>query len=143
MQLLAQFQIEPVDHPGDGSRRCRTQGLGKSPQRLFAMCRLDHNEARRIETKPAETLSVKAAVATSRVARHHQDDRISTRRAAKNRTKNRRDKAEGGSDCAFALRYNFMQRTSGQTAIRQVGIKRAKPERQGFTQAAVSRQQAA
>ena len=128
MQLLAQFQIELIDHPGDGGRRARTQRLGKSPQGLFAVRRLDQDETRRIKTEIVEAMAVNEAILASRVARHHQDDRISARQARQNR----HDEAEGGGNGAFAVGHDFMQRASSEAAVRQVGIKRGKPEWQGL-----------
>jgi hypothetical protein len=81
MKFLAQFQIKPVDHPDDGSRRARTQCFGKRPQGLFTVRSLDQNEARRIKSEAVETMSIKTAVAAPGVARHHQYDRMDARQA--------------------------------------------------------------
>jgi hypothetical protein len=81
MQFLAQFQIELVDHPGDGGRRARTQRFGKRPQGLFALRGLDQNETRRIKSEAVETMSIKPAVAARDMARQHQHDRMGARQA--------------------------------------------------------------
>jgi len=128
MQLLAQFQIELVDHPGDGGWRARTQRLGKSPQGLFAVRRFDQDETRRIKAESVEAMAANAAMWAPRVARHHQDDRISARQARQNR----HDEAEGGGNGAFAVGHDFMQRAGSEAAMRQAGIKRGKPEWQGL-----------
>ena len=92
MQLLAQFQIEPVDHPGDGGWRARTQRFGKRPQGLFALRGLDQDKARRVETETVETMTIRAAVFAPPIGRHDEDDWISVRQAGQKRD----DEAEGG-----------------------------------------------
>ena len=74
MQLLAQFQIESVDHPGDGTRRRRTQRFGDRPQRVVAVRRLDQNQARRIEAEAVEAVSGKPAVLALPVSRHDEEN---------------------------------------------------------------------
>ena len=128
MQFLAQFQIELVDHPGDGGWRARTQRLGKSPQGLFAVRRLDQDETRRIKAESVEAMAANAAMWAPRVARHHQDDRISARQARQNR----HDEAEGGGKGALAVGHDFMQRAGSEATMRQAGIKRGKPEWQSL-----------
>jgi hypothetical protein len=139
MQPLAQFQIELVDHPGDGGRRGRMQCLGHGPQGLLAVRRLDQDQARRIETEAADAMSGKTAVSTPCVVGHDHDDRIDPRQAGKNR----HDETEGGGTRTFALGHDFMQRACGQAAFRQAGIECGEPEGQGFAYALISRQQPA
>jgi hypothetical protein len=128
MQPLAQFQIELVDHPGDGNRRGRMQCFGHGPQGLFAVRRLDQDQARRIKTEAADAMSGKPAVSTPCVAGHDHDARMDPRQAGKNS----HDETEGGGTRNFALGHDFMQCACRQAAFRQAGIKRGKPEGQDF-----------
>jgi hypothetical protein len=142
MQPLAQFQIELVDGARDGGRRLRTQRLLDRPQGLFAMRGFDQDQAARIETERAQAMTMKPAMRTAAIGRHYQDEGVSPRALfpppqggrRKIAAENRRDEAEGGRDAAFGLGHDFMQGAAGEAALRQMGIKRGKAERQGFPQ---------
>ena len=125
LQLLAQFQLEPVDHCGDRKRDARTQGLGHGPQRVFAVRRLDQDRPSRIETERIETVSAQPAVAPPPLGRHDKDDRMG--RAGEKR----HDETESGRQRAWRCGHDFMQRAAGKTAIRQAGIEGGKTEGQG------------
>ncbi len=145
MQLLAQFQIEPVDHPGDRSRRRRTQRFGERPQRVVAVRRLDQNQARRIEAEAVEAVSGKPAVLALPVSRHDQDDLFPRpfpfRGRRRNVSQNCHDEAEGGRQRAWRLGHDFVQGAASQAAVRQVGIERGEVERQGLAKTLPPRQQ--
>jgi len=79
MQLLAGLEVEPVDHAHDGGRDGRMQRLGNRPQGFFAMRRLDHDHASRIETECVESMSGKPAMAARLVDRHDEDERTCLR----------------------------------------------------------------
>ena len=76
MQLLAGFQIELVDHAGDGLRRRRTQRLLHGPERLFAVRRLDQDQTGGIETESVEAMAMQPAVFAKPISRHDEDDRV-------------------------------------------------------------------
>ena len=73
LQPLAQFQIELVDHPGDGLRDARTQRFFHGPQGVFAVRRLDKDHARRIEAEGAEAMAMQPAGAEP-VSRHDEEE---------------------------------------------------------------------
>jgi len=74
LQPLARFQIEPVDHAGNGGRRARMQRLLHGPQAFSAMRRLDQNEAARIEAQRADAVAMQTAVIAQPVGREDEDD---------------------------------------------------------------------
>jgi len=82
MQPLAGFQIELVDHPGDGGRRTRAQRLLDRPQGFSSVRRLDQNQACRIETETVEAMAMKPAIFTESVGRQHQEQGASPRQAS-------------------------------------------------------------
>jgi len=130
MQLLAGLQIELVDHPGDGNRRRRTQGLGHRPQRVFAVRRLDQDQAGRIEAERVETVSGKTAMVALPIGRQNEDKWG----RGGNMGKERHDEAERRRERPFGCGYDLMQRGGGQAAFRQMGIDGGKTEGQDFVQ---------
>ena len=139
MQLLAGLEIEFVDHSRDGLRRGRTQGLRHGPQGFFAMRRLDHDQAVRIETEAVEAVSIKAAIFALLITWRDEDERVGLRQAGKTG----HHEAEGGWQLGLSLGNDLVQCGGGQAALRQAGIKRGKPEGQGIAQPLRSGQQAA
>jgi hypothetical protein len=78
MQPLTQFQIERVDDAHDGGRRCRPHRLLQGPQGFLAMCGLDQDQARRIETERVEAMAMQPAVRTVRaqaIGGHDEEER--------------------------------------------------------------------
>jgi len=164
LQPLAQFQIEPVDHSGDGGRRRRTQRLLQGPESVFAVRRLDQDEAGRIEPEGANAMTVKTAVFAPTIGRHDEDERrggrqsdcrrrgtpmtkfsplaLFSRKRETGMRKERHDEAESGGSGAL-VGHDFMQGATGQTALRQVGIDGRQAERQGGANVLYSRHQAA
>ena len=71
---MAQFQIEFVDHSGDGGGRTRTQRLLHGPQGLSAVRRLDQDQAARIETEAIEAMTMRTAVFAQPVAGHDEKE---------------------------------------------------------------------
>jgi len=115
------------------------QRLLDRPQGLFTVCGLDQDQAGRIEAERVEAMTMKAAMQLAAVSRHHQNERVVSRQPGQEC----RDEAEGGRGGALGFGYDFMQGAAGETALRQVGIKRGKAERQGFPQTFDPRQQPA
>ena len=74
LQLLAQFQLEPVDHAGDRKRCRRTQCFGKCPQRVFAVRRLDQDEVRRIKAEAVQPVSGQPAMAAPAIGGKNKDE---------------------------------------------------------------------
>ncbi len=130
MQLLARFQIELVDQPGDRKRRRRTQRLGHGPQRFVAMRGLDQNKTGRIETKAVEAVAGKPAMAAPPMGRQDENERMNARQTRQHRD----DETEGGRQRAFRPGHDLMQGAGGQAAVRQVGINGGEIERQGLGQ---------
>jgi hypothetical protein len=139
MQLLAGFQIEPVDHADDGGRCSRTQSFGHRPQALFAVRGFDQNQPLWIETEIMEAVPMQAAVLPDPIGQHDKNERV----AAGQARQNRRDKAERTRDRAFRLGHDFVQRAASQATFRQVGIQPRQTEGQGGAEALVSRQEPA
>jgi len=127
LQPLAQFQIELVDHTGDGGRRARPQRLFQGPERFFPVRRFDHEQAGRIETERAQTVPVKPAILTKPVARHDEDERPSPRYAGEQRG----HEAEGGGRVA-GVGHDLVQGAAGEAALRQMAVNGGKPEGKGF-----------
>ncbi len=74
MQLLAGLEIEPVDHPGDGPRRARMQGLRQRPERVLAVCRLDQDRQGGVEAEGIKSVTVQAAVRAPTKGRKNEDE---------------------------------------------------------------------
>jgi hypothetical protein len=128
MQPLACFQIELIDEARHGGRRARAQRFLDRPQSVFAVCCLDQNKARRIETERAQPMSGKPAILMPPVARHDEDKPLRSRHVGENR----RYEAESRGGAAFALWHDFMQGSASKPALRQAGIQSGKAERQRF-----------
>jgi hypothetical protein len=75
LEPLAQFQIELVDHAGDGSWRARMQRFFQRPQRIFALRGLDQDQAARIEAESVEAMAVKPALFAQPVGGHNENER--------------------------------------------------------------------
>ncbi len=137
MQPLTGFQIELVDHPGDGLGRTRTQRLLHGPKGFSAVRRLDQDQAGRIETEGAQAMTMETAVLAQPIGRHDEEERMSPR------GKQRHDEAEGSSDGALRLGHDLMQGAASEAVLRQVGIKGGKAEGGGFAKTLHPGQQAA
>jgi len=78
---LTGFQIKPIDRPGDGARRARTQRFHESPQGFFPMRRLNQDRAAWIETEAIEAMpgyaSGQMAASASSISRHDEEDGFS------------------------------------------------------------------
>jgi hypothetical protein len=74
MQPLTGFQIELVDAAGDGGRRARPQRLLDRPQRVVAVRGFHQDQAGRIETERAQTMTIRAAAMAQPVSRQNEDD---------------------------------------------------------------------
>ncbi len=99
------------------------QRLLQSPQGVFAMRRLDQDEAGRIETENVEAMTVKPAKFAHLIAWHDEDERLGLREAGKDC----RHEAEGGRRGAL-FGHDLMQPAAGQTTLRKVGIEGGKTE---------------
>jgi hypothetical protein len=128
MQLLAGLEIEPVDHPGDGLRGARMQGLGKRPQRVFAVRGLDQDHPGGVETEAVEPMAVQPAMLAPAIGGHDEDQRISARQARQQRD----GKTEDGRERGLGLRHEFMQGAAREAAVREDGIDCGKAEGQGM-----------
>jgi hypothetical protein len=62
----------------------------------------------------------KPALLALAVNRHDEEERTIPRQTAENR----HEKAEGGRECACRRGDDFMQRSAGEAAFRQMGINR-------------------
>ncbi len=139
MQPLAQFQIELVDHAGDGKRGCRTQRLLHGPQGLFAVRRLGQDQARRIEAEAVAAMTMQAAVFAQSVGRHHQEQLLAPAGWGKGGKRaetgeNRRDETEGRCSTGAGVGHDLMERPAGEATLRQVGIQDGQAKGQGTAQ---------
>ena len=148
MQFLAGFQIEPIDHAGDGLRRLRTQRFHQYPQSVVAMRRLHDDRAARIEAEAVKPVSGQTTALARSIARHHEDDLSVACRfwgGGAKPCQYRNDKTESGWECSLRCRNDLMQRARDKSTIRQMAIKGGKPERQsgmqGLGRASLPRQQ--
>ena len=76
LQLLAGFQIEPVDRGGDRKRHTRMQGFRRGPEAVLAVRGFDERDARRIETETVEAMSGKMCADEARIARQDENERL-------------------------------------------------------------------
>jgi hypothetical protein len=126
MQLLAGFQIEPVDHRGDRLRHARMQSFRHGPQRFFAMRRFDQSDARGIETEAIQAVSAQAAMLALPIGRQNEDEGAAPRQPRQNC----RDETESSREDALGCGDDLVQGAAGQAALRQVGIESGQIERE-------------
>ncbi len=87
---------------------------------------LDQNEAGRIKTENVEALTVKSAMFALPIGRHHEDKRLRSHPAGKDR----RHEAKGGRGGA-CFGHHLVQAAAGEPALGEMGIDRGQAERQG------------
>ncbi len=126
MQPLAQFQIELVDHAGDGGRRTRTQRLFEGPQSFLAMRGFDQDQTSRVEAKTMAAVTMRTAIFAQPIGRHDKQERTILRQAGKQR----HDEPESRRDAAF-FRHDFMQGPADKATPRQAPIDGGKAEGEG------------
>jgi hypothetical protein len=146
MQPLAQFQIELVDHAGDGGRRTRTQRLFHGPEGFVAVPGLGQDQTTRIEAETIAAMAMRTAIFAQSIGRHDEEEFFPppTRaalagarghacwRRGGNAGKQRQNEAEGGRGAAF-FRDDLMQGPAGKTALRQAAIDGGKTEGEGLS----------
>ena len=108
MQPLTQFQIEPVDHAGDGCGRARTQRLFQGPQGFVAMRGFDQDQARRVEAEIPTAVTIWTAIFAEPISRHDEEERMNAGQVGQQR----HDEAESDGSAAF-FGHDLMQGPAG------------------------------
>jgi hypothetical protein len=114
MQPLAQFQVELVDHAGDGGRGARAQCFFHGPEGLGAVRGLDQDDAHGIEAERAQAMSGQPSMPALPIARHDEHQPLRPRQAREQRC-NETESRGGG---AFVRRHDFVQGAAGKTALK-------------------------
>jgi hypothetical protein len=100
------------------------QRLLQSPQSVFAMRGLDQDQTGWIETENVEAMTVKPAKFAHLIAWDDKEGRLGSSQAGKDCG----HESEGGG-CGARFGYDLMQAAASQAALREVGIKGGKAER--------------